>query len=85
MLNPPVAVTLSAWFAASKNGIPAISFRERDVFGYDFRYRDIWHTEDDLFDKLIPAYMEHSAVVQAVTAYGIANLDHLLSREGLYK
>ena len=29
--------------------------------------------------------MEHSAVVQAVTAYGLANLDQLLSREGLYK
>ena len=72
-----------AYFAM--NGIPAISFRERDVFGYDFIYRDIWHTEDDLYDKLIPAYMEHSAVVQAVTAYGLANLDHLLSREGLYK
>ena len=72
-----------AYFAM--NGIPAISFRERDVYGYDFIYRDIWHTEDDLYDKLIPEYMEHSAVVQAVTAYGLANLDHLLSREGLYK
>ncbi len=72
-----------AYFAI--NGIPTISFREKDVFGYDFNYRDIWHTEDDLFDKLIPAYMEHSAVVQAVTAYGIANLDHLLSRQGLYR
>ena len=72
-----------AYFAM--NGVPAISFREMDVFGLDFNYRDIWHTEDDLYDKLIPAYMEHSAVVQAVTAYGIANLDHLLSREGLYK
>ena len=72
-----------AYFAM--NGIPAISFREMDVFGYDFNYRDIWHTEDDLYDKLIPAYLEHSAVVQAVTAYGIANLNHLLSREGLYK
>ena len=67
------------------HGLPAISFRESDVFGYDFIYRDIWHTEDDLYDKLIPEYMEHSAVVQAVTAYGIANLDHLLSREGLFK
>ena len=55
------------------------------MFGYDFIYRDIWHTEDDLYDKLIPEYLEHSAVVQAVTAYGLANLDHLLSREGLYK
>jgi len=72
-----------AYFAM--NGIPAISFRESDIFGYDFNYRDIWHTEDDLYDKLIPAYMEHSAVIQAVTAYGLANLNHLLSREGLYK
>ena len=72
-----------AYFAM--NGVPAISFRESDVFGLDFNYRDIWHTEDDLYDKLIPEYLEHSAVVQAVTAYGIANLDHLLSREGLYK
>ena len=72
-----------AYFAM--NGVPAISFRESDVFGYDFNYRDIWHTEDDLYDKLIPVYLEHSAVVQAVTAYGIANLGHLLSREGLYK
>ena len=72
-----------AYFAM--NGVPAISFWERDVFGYDFNYRDIWHTEDDLYDKLIPAYLEHSAVVQAVTAYGLANLNHLLSREGLYK
>ncbi len=72
-----------AYFAM--NGVPTISFSETDPFGMDFNYRDIWHTEDDLFDKLIPAYLEHSAVVQAVVAYGIANLDHLLSREGLYK
>ena len=71
-----------AYFA--RNGIPAISFRETDALGYDFIYRDIWHTEDDLFDKLIPEYLEHSAVVNAVVSYGIANLDHLLSREGLY-
>lgn len=67
------------------NGMPAISFTETDALGYDFVYRDIWHTEDDLYDKLIPEYMEHSAVVNAVVSYGIANLNHLLSREGLYK
>lgn len=72
-----------AYFAM--NGIPAISFRESDALGYDFNYRDIWHTEDDLFDQLIPEYLEHSAVVNAVVSYGIANLDHLLSRDGLYK
>ena len=72
-----------AYFAM--NGVPTVSFREMDVLGYDFNYRDIWHTEDDLYDKLIPEYMEYSAVVQAVAAFGLANLNHLLSREGLFK
>ncbi len=69
----------------SMNGVPAISFRETDPKGYNFDYREIWHTERDIFNKVIPEYMEHSAVVTAVTLYGLANLDHLLSREGLYK
>lgn len=69
----------------SMNGVPTISFNETDAYGYDFNYRDIWHTEDDLYDKLIPEYLEHSAVVNAVVSYGIANLNHLLSREGLFK
>ena len=67
------------------NGVPTISFRETDPKGYNFEYREIWHTERDIFNKLIPEYMEHSAVVTAVTLYGLANLGHLLSREGLYK
>jgi len=66
-------------------GVPTISFNERDVKGYNFNYRVIWHTEADNYDKLYPDYMEHSSVVTAVTVYGLANLDHLLSREGLYK
>ena len=72
-----------AYFAM--NGVPAISFRETDPKGYNFEYGEIWHTERDIFNKLIPEYMEHSAVVTAVVLYGLANLDHLLSREGLYK
>lgn len=71
-----------AYFAM--NGIPTISFRETDPYGYNFDYREIWHTENDLYNKLIPEYMEHSAVVSAVVSYGLANLNHLLSREGLY-
>ena len=67
------------------NGVPTISFRETDPKGYNFDYREIWHTERDIFNKLIPEYMEHSAVVTAVVMYGLGNLDHLLSREGLYK
>ena len=71
-----------AYFAM--NGVPAISFRETDPKGYNFEYGEIWHTERDIYNKLIPEYMEHSAVVTAVVLYGLANLDHLLSREGLY-
>ena len=67
------------------NGVPTLSFRETDPKGYNFEYGEIWHTERDIYNKLIPEYMEHSAVVTAVVLYGIANLDHLLSRKGLYK
>ena len=66
------------------NGVPTISFRETDPKGTNFSYWEIWHTERDIYNKLIPEYMEHSAVVTAVVLYGISNLDHLLSREGLY-
>ena len=71
-----------AYFAM--NGVPTISFRETDPDGLNFDYREIWHTESDLYNKLIPKYMEHSAVVTAVTMWGLAGLDHLLSRDGLY-
>ena len=71
-----------AYFAM--NGVPTISFRETDPKGTNFSYWEIWHTERDIYNKLIPEYMEHSAVVTAVVLYGISNLDHLLSREGLY-
>ena len=71
-----------AYFA--KNGVPTLSFRESDPKGYNFEYGEIWHTERDIYNKLIPEYLVHSAVVEAVVLYGLANLDHLLSREGLY-
>ena len=72
-----------AYFAM--NGVPTISFIHTDPKGYDFDYGEIWHTERDLFNKVIPEYMNYSAVITAVVSYGLANLDHLLSREGLYK
>jgi hypothetical protein len=71
-----------AYFA--RNGVPTLSFRETDPKGYNFEYGEIWHTERDIYNKLIPEYLEHSAVVEAVVLYGLSNLDHLLSREGLY-
>ena len=72
-----------AYFAM--NGVPTVSLNLTDVNGYDFRYRDIWHTDKDLFNQIHPEYLEHSSLVNAVVVYGVANLDHLLSRDGLYK
>lgn len=65
-------------------GVPTIGFKTADPKGYNFSYREIWHTERDLYNKSIPEYQEHAAICTAVMVYGIANLDHLLDREGYY-
>ncbi|MDR1674877.1 MAG: M28 family peptidase [Tannerella sp.] len=66
-------------------GIPAIALNEEDIKGYNFNYREIWHTERDLYTKSIPEYQQHAATVMAIVGLGVANLDHLLSRKGLYE
>lgn len=45
-------------------------------------YRDTHHTQLDTYDRAVPAYQEHSSIVVALAAYGIANLDHMLARAG---
>ena len=71
-----------AYFAM--NGVPTLRFDEPDVKGYNFNYGEIWHTERDTYDKSIVEYQEHTSVVTAAIVYGLASLDHILSREGLY-
>lgn len=71
-----------AYFAM--NGIPTVSFGTADTKGYNFDYGEIWHTERDMYNKSIPEYQNQTSVVTAVVVYGVANLDHLLSRKGLY-
>ena len=66
-------------------GIPTLTFGIADTKGYDFNYNEIWHTERDMYNKSIPEYQNHTSVVTAVVVYGLANLDHLLSRKGLYQ
>lgn len=66
-------------------GTPAIGFKEVDFKGYNFDYREIWHTERDTYTKSIPEYQEQAATIMAIVTLGVANLDHQLSREGLYK
>jgi len=66
-------------------GVPTMAFRCGDPKGYNFSYREIWHTERDLYNKSIAEYQEHASIATAIVVYGVANLDHLLSREGYYK
>lgn len=65
-------------------GVPLISIRTEDPKGYDFNYGEIWHTTRDTYEKCPVDYMEHSSIVTAVLVYGVANLDHLLSRDGYF-
>lgn len=71
-----------AYFAL--NGVPTLSFNIQDPKGYDFNYNEIWHTERDTYNKSITEYQEHTSICTAVVLYGLANLDHVLDRTGLY-
>lgn len=65
-------------------GVPTITFDCGDPKGYNFSYGEIWHTERDTYNKSIPEYQEQTATATAVLVYGLASLDHKLSREGYY-
>jgi carboxypeptidase Q len=73
-----------------RGGTDTFSFLQKDVPAFGFstkgeqQYGRTWHTTLDTYDEVIPVYQEYSAMVTAITAYGIANLDHLLSREGYF-
>ncbi len=66
------------------NGVPVVAFQNSDPMGYNFSYREIWHTTRDRFDMSISEYMDYTSVTQAVTVYNIANLKNLLPRNELY-
>jgi carboxypeptidase Q len=87
-IREPVERPKRAWGTDSGpfavRGVPTIGFQNADPRGYDFNYREIWHTERDLYNMSIPVYQEHAAIATAILAYGIADLDHLLDREGYY-
>jgi hypothetical protein len=64
--------------------VPTFAFGTDDPLGTNFSYSEIWHTERDTYDKCRAEYMDHTSIVTAVVIYGIANLDLLLSRDGLF-
>jgi cyclophilin family peptidyl-prolyl cis-trans isomerase len=63
-------------------GIPTLSFRTET----DYTYSRAWHTLNDTYSELVPyiEHQRHSALVTAVVAYGVANLDKPLPRAGIY-
>jgi hypothetical protein len=60
-------------------GVPGFFWHQRGKAVY----RRTHHTQYDTFDAAIPEYQKHSSMVIAVGAYGIANLDALLPRDGM--
>jgi peptidylprolyl isomerase len=64
------------------DAIPTLNFRTQS----DYVYTHAWHTLSDTYGELVP-YTEHqmeSALMTAVVAYGAANLDRPLTRDGVY-
>ena len=84
----PTEKPVKAWGTDSGpfavKGVPTVGLNCADTKGYDFSYQEIWHTERDQYDKSIKEYEDQAAVETAVLVYGIAGLDHMLSREGYY-
>jgi carboxypeptidase Q len=62
-----------------RKGVPAFMWSQRGPLNF----RHALHTQFDTFDQADPRYTAHSTVVVALAAIGTANLDEMLSREGL--
>ena len=67
-------------FSFLLEGIPAPGLRSQgpQVYG------KTWHTPADTYDEIIPDALEDASIKIALLAYGIANLDHMLTREGAF-
>lgn len=63
-----------------EEGVPGFLWRQSGRANYS-----VGHTQRDTYEKAIAEYQEHSSIVVALTAYGVANLNHLISREDMPK
>jgi len=63
-------------------GVPTLRFQTQT----DYSYNHAWHTLHDLYSELVPytEHQKHSALVTAVVAYGAADLESPLPKEGVY-
>jgi carboxypeptidase Q len=67
-------------FSFLQKGVPAFGFSTKG----EHQYGRTWHTTLDSYNEIIPEYEEYSSLVTAAVAYGLANLDHLLSRDNFF-
>jgi carboxypeptidase Q len=83
----PFKVRKIAGFSGGMGGSDHASFTAGGAPGFFWGqsgkavYGTTHHTQHDTYDTAIPEYQKHSSVVVALASFGIANLDHLLSRE----
>lgn len=57
-------------------GVPGFFWNQDGESDYDHMH----HTQFDTFETAVPEYQRHSALVVAITAYNVANLDALIDR-----
>ncbi len=60
-------------------GVPGFFWRQSGRSDYERHH----HTQYDTFEAAIPAYQEHSALVAALVAFGVAEQDALLDRTNM--
>lgn len=80
----PARLSGSDYSAFAMRGVPTLDFTCTDVYGLNFTYGEIWHTERDILNKNNGDYMQRTALVTAIELLSIANLDHQLSRDGFF-
>ncbi len=62
-----------------QEGVPGFFWDQSGRADYDWTH----HTQHDVYEAAIPEYQEHSAVVVALSALGLADLPELLDRRGM--
>jgi carboxypeptidase Q len=67
-------------FSFLQNGVPAFGFSTKG----EQQYGKTWHSTLDTYDEVLPQYQEYSSMVTAIAAYGVANLNHQLSRKNFF-
>jgi carboxypeptidase Q len=64
-------------------GVPGFFWNQGRTAEKGQNYTHEHHTQHDLYAAAIPEFQKHSAIVIATGAWGLANLDALLPRDGL--